>query len=241
MIIFICVVLYLLYLNYKPKVITIKQSDVTSPIDHSIVIKENLKRDKFVKPQHNLMYIFNQMSAKDKVVLNGDCQTNIYTKDTIPENKNEYIIEILSIVLKHIKGIDNEQDYYLKDIDQLYVQMDKFENKRYIVVAFIYDIRNYYTMKIAVDFVRKFGEDQVYVNSIGNEFSSNYDIVNRFDYTIFSHGYLMNYNMYDKDARAILDENYKKYFRLIGVNDSSFEYYRINNTYKIKLKELYIL
>ena len=230
MLIFICVVLYLLYLNYKPKVITVKQSDVTSPIDHSLVIKENLKRDKFVKPQHNLMYIFNQMSAKDKVVLDGDCQTNIYTKDTIPENKNEYIIEILSIILKHVKGIDNEQDYYLKDIDQLYVQMDKYENKRYIVVAFIYDIRNYYTMKIAVDFVRRYGEDQVYVNSIGNEFSSNYDIVNRYDYTIFSHGYLMNYNMYDKDARAILDENYKKYFRLIGVNDSSLEYYRINYT-----------
>ena len=43
----------------------------------------------------------------------------------------------------------------------------------------------------------------------------------------------MNYNMYDKDARAILDENYKKYFRLIGVNDNSLEYYRVNNTYKI--------
>ena len=42
MIIFICVVLYLLYLNYKPKVITVKQSDVTSPLDHSLVIKENL-------------------------------------------------------------------------------------------------------------------------------------------------------------------------------------------------------
>ena len=63
MLIFICVVLYLLYLNYKPKVITVKQSDVTSPLDHSLVIKEKLKRDKFVKPQHNLMYIFNQMSA----------------------------------------------------------------------------------------------------------------------------------------------------------------------------------
>ena len=238
MIIFICVVLYLLYLNYKPKVVTIKVSDVTSPIDHSLVIKENLKKDKFVKPQHNLLYIFNQMSSKDKVVLDGDCQTNIYTRDTIPENKNEYIIEILSIVLRHIKGIDNEQDYYLKDIDQLYVQMDKYENKRYIVVAFIYDIRNYYTMKIAVDFVRKYGEDQVYVNSIGNEFSSNYNIVNRYDYSIFSHGYLMNYNMYDKDARAILDENYKKYFRLIGVNDSSLEYYRINNTYKINRENI---
>ena len=173
------------------------------------------------------------MSAKDKIVLDGDCQTNIYTKDTIPENKNEYIIEILSIVLKHIKGIDNEQDYYLKDIDQLYVQMDKYENKRYIVVAFIYDIRNFYTMKIAVDFVRKHGDDELYVNSIGNEFSSNYDVLNRYDFSIFSHGYLMNYNMFEKDARAILDENYKKYFRLIGIDDSTLEYHLLTNTYKI--------
>ena len=96
-------------------------------------------------------------SFKDKIVLEGDCQSNIYTKDTIPENKNKYIIELLTVILKHVKHIDNQQDYYLKDIDQLYVQMDKYENKRYIVVAFIYDIRNYYTMKIAVDFVRKFG------------------------------------------------------------------------------------
>ena len=45
-------------------------------------------------------------------------------------------------------------------------QMDKNENKRYIVVAFIYDIRNYYTMKIVIDFVRKYNEDQLYINSI---------------------------------------------------------------------------
>ena len=88
-------------------------------------------------------------------------------------------------------------------------------------------------MKIAVDFVREKNDDQLYVNSIGNEFSSNYDVLNRYDFSIFSHGYLMNYNMFDKDARAILDENYKKYFRLIGINDTSLEYYKLKNTYKI--------
>ena len=238
MIIFICAVLYLLYRNYKPKVITLKVSDTSSSSDHSLTIREKLQKDRFVKPQHNLLYIFNEMSAKDKVVLDGDCQTNIYTRDTIPANKNEYIIEMISIILRHVKDIDNKQDYYLKDIDQLYVQMDKYENKRYIVVAFIYDIRNYYTLKIAIDFVRRSGEDQVYVNSIGNQFSSNYDIMNRYDYSIFSHGYLRNYNMYEKDARAILDENYKKYFRLIGINDSSLEYYRLHNTYRINKENI---
>ena len=233
MIIFICCILYLLYINYKPKQIIMNISDVTSPIDHSIVIKDKLRKESFVKPQHNLMFIFNEMSSKDKLVLDGDCQTNIYTKDTIPQNKNNYVIELLTVILKHVKNIDNQQDYYLKDIDQLYVQMDKYGNKRYILVGFIYDIRNYYTLKIAVDFVIRHNKQEIYINSIGNEFSSNYNIVNRYDYSIFSHGYLMNYNMYDKDARAILDKSYKKHFRLIGINDSSLEYYIINNTYKI--------
>ena len=59
-----------------------KISDTTSPIDHSIVIKDKLRKESFVKPQHNLMFIFNEMSSKDKIVLEGDCQSNIYTRDT---------------------------------------------------------------------------------------------------------------------------------------------------------------
>jgi len=233
-VVLLIIIVYFIYNRYKPSSNYIyKYSDTTQSVDHSDVIRQKIKEDSFVKPENALLYIFNQMSSKDKVVLNGNCQTNVYTRDTMPENKNQYIIDLLDIILKHVKGIDNNQDYFLKTIDQAYVQMDVNENKRYIVVAFIYDIRNYYTMKIAVDFVREKDDDQLYVNSIGNEFSSNYDVLNRYDFSIFSHGYLMNYNMFDKDARAILDENYKKYFRLIGINDTSLEYYKLKNTYKI--------
>ena len=225
--IFLSVVL-LLYFGSRNKNVVVN-TQLPNKIDYGKKIKIELERDKFVKPQHNLLYIFNQMSSYDKVVLSGDCQTNIYTRDTIPENKNEYLIELSSLILSHIKNIDNEQDYYLKQIDQVYYQMDRDQNKRYIVVAFIYDIRNYYTLKIVIDFVRKYEEDRLYINSIGSEFSSNYNILNRYDYTIFSKGYLKNYDMFHKDARAILDENYKKYFKLQGVNDTSLEF----NTYRI--------
>ena len=225
--IFLLVVL-LLYFSPRNSNIVVN-TQLPAKINYGGKIKRELEQDKFVKPQHNLLFIFNQMSSYDKVVLSGDCQTNIYTRDTIPENKNEYLIELSSLILGHVKNIDNEQDYYLKDIDQVYYQIDRDQNKRYIVVAFIYDIRNYYTMKIVIDFVRKYNEDQLYVNSIGSEFSSNYNILNRYDYTIFSKGYLKNYNMFHKDARAILDENYKKYFKLQGVNDTSLEF----NTYRI--------
>jgi len=234
LLIIVIVIAYFLYNTYKkPNIHTYHISDKDQVVDHSDVIREQIKGGSFVKPQNALLHIFNQMSSKDKVVLNGNCQTNIFTKDTMPSNKNEYIVDLLDIIIKHVKGIDNNQDYYLKDIDQAYIQIDKDDNKRYIVVAFIYDIKNYYTMKIAVDFVRAKNDDQLYVNSIGNEFSSNYDVLNRYDFSIFSHGYLKNYNMFEKDTRAILDENYKKYFRLIGINDSSLEYYLLRNTYKV--------
>ena len=225
--IFLLVVLLLYFSPRNSNVVV--NTQLPTKINYGEKIKRELERDKFVKPQHNLLFIFNQMSSYDKVVLKGDCQTNIYTRDTIPENKNEYLIELSSLILGHVKNIDNEQDYYLRDIDQVYYQMDRDQNKRYIVVAFIYDIRNYYTLKIVIDFVRKYEEDQLYINSIGSEFSSNYNILNRYDYTIFSKGYLKNYDMFHKDARAILDENYKKYFKLQGVNDTSLEF----NTYRI--------
>ena len=188
--IFLSVVL-LLYFGSRNKNVVVN-TQLPNKIDYGKKIKIELERDKFVKPQHNLLYIFNQMSSYDKVVLSGDCQTNIYTRDTIPENKNEYLIELSSLILSHIKNIDNEQDYYLKQIDQVYYQIDRDQNKRYIVVAFIYDIRNYYTLKIVIDFVRKYEEDRLYINSIGSEFSSNYNILNRYDYTIFSKGYLVS-------------------------------------------------
>ena len=230
MLIIVCLIFFILYYTFsRNNVQGMPVVEDEQMIDHSEIIKNELRKDKFVKPQHNLLYIFNQMSSLNKVVLNGDCQTNIYTKDTIPKNKSEYLVELMSIIMKHIKYIDNEQDYFMKDIDQVYYQVDKEGNKRYIVVSFIYDIRNYYTMKIVVDFVRKYDEDQLYVNSIGNEFSSNYNILNKYDYSIFSKGYLKNYNMFDKDARAILDENYKKYFTLVGVNNTSLD----NTIYKI--------
>ena len=39
--------------------------------------------------------------------------------------------------------------------------------------------------------------------------------------------------MFDKDANSILEENYRKYYKLIGINDISIEYHLLDNVYKI--------
>lgn len=229
MIMFIAVIIF--YLMYtRPKVNHVVE--LKKP-DHSHTIRENLKKDKFVKPTHNLLYIFNQMSSFDKLRLNGDCKSSIFTRDTIPKNKDEYLKDVLNVIIEHIKHIDSEQDYNLHGVEQVYEQEDVHGNKRYIVIAFIYDVKNYYTIKVFMDFLRFKGTDVLYVNSIGNEFSSNYNVLNKYDFSLFSKGYLKDYNMFDKDANSILEENYRKYYKLIGINDSSIEYHLLDNVYKI--------
>ena len=87
MIMFIAVIIF--YLIYtRPKVNHVVE---LKKHDHSHTIRENLRKDKFVKPTHNLLYIFNQMSSFDKLRLNGDCKSSIFTRDTIPKNKDEYL------------------------------------------------------------------------------------------------------------------------------------------------------
>jgi hypothetical protein len=188
-----------------------------------------LRSDSFVDPKDSMIHIFEQMSSKNKIKLHGDCNTSIYTRNTLPENKNVYIIDVMSLIIQHINFLDNRLDYYLKKIDQVYEQIDVHGNKRYVVVAFIYDIRNYYTLKIFTDFVKLNNRNEVIINSIGNQFSSNYNILNRYDFTIFSRGFLQDSNMFNKDVISILEENYRKYSRLIGINNTSLE----NSVYMI--------
>lgn len=191
--------------------------------DNTNINRNKLRNDSYVNPKNSMITIFNQMSSKNKIKLNGDCNTSIYTRNTLPENKNVYLIDILSLIIKHIKYLDNRLDYYLKNIDQVYEQIDNNGNKRYVVVAFIYDIRNYYTLKIFIDFVKLNNRNDVIINSIGNQFSSNYNILNRYDYTIFSRGFLIDYNMFNKDVIYILEENYRKYSRLTGINNTTLD------------------
>ena len=133
MIIFISVIIFYLMKNNK----STKIIDISPNKDLTLGIKENLRKDKFVKPTHNLLYIFNQMSSFDKLRLNGDCKSSIFTRDTIPKNKDEYLKDVLNVIIEHIKHIDSEQDYNLHGVEQVYEQEDVHGNKRYIVISFL--------------------------------------------------------------------------------------------------------
>ena len=134
MIIFIAVIIFYLMRSSNSTTVV----NISPKQDLTMGIKEGLRKDKFVKPTHNLLYIFNQMSSHDKIRLNGNCKSSIFTRDTIPKNKDEYLKDVMNVVIEHVKHIDSEQDYFLKEVDQVYEQSDIHGNKRYIIISFIF-------------------------------------------------------------------------------------------------------
>ena len=74
-----------------------------------------------------------------------------------------------------------------------------------------------------IDYV-SINNNNIYTNSIGILEGSYYNILNRYDYTIFSRAYLGEYNTFNNDIINILDENYRKYYKLVGTEDTSLDF-----------------
>ena len=116
----------------------------------------------------------------------------MYTESTLTEKLKGFISENIHTIIKKTKQLKPNIDYYIKDLIDVYQQVDIHGNQRYIVSVFIYDVKNFYTLKILVDFVLIM--DDLYVNYIGEDFSSNDNILNTYDYTMSNRGYLEWYN-----------------------------------------------
>ena len=190
------------------------------------VNKSKLINNSFVKPNNQMIFDFDNYSADKKITFGDNVVNNVmYTQNTIPTELNSKIINDTKDLIYDFNKLDNKY-YYIKKINQLYIQEDKLGNTRYVLIAFIYDINNYYTLKIMIDYVSI--NNNIYTNSIGILEGSYYNILNRYDYTIFSRAYLGEYNTFNNDIINILDENYRKYYRkyykLVGTEDTSLDF-----------------
>jgi len=185
-------------------------------------IKSKLVNNSFVKPNNEMIFNFDNYSSDKKITFgNNSIRDIMYTHSTIPVQLNSEVINDTKSLIYDFNKLDNKY-YFIKKINQLYIQEDKLGNTRNVLIAFIYDINNYYTLKIMIDYVKI--NNNIYTNSIGILEGSYYNILNRYDYTIFSRAYLGEYNTFDKDIINILDENYKKYHKLVGIEDTTLDY-----------------
>lgn len=193
---------------------------IRSSYDDDRVIKD-INSVGFVKPEHKLLHIFDNVSGGTKIKLLGNCSRFIYNKNTISEELNEKLIVLVKKIINSLNRI-SESEYYMKTIENVYCVIDKKKNQRYIIDFFIFDTKNYYTIRLISDIVIIDGE--FYINYLHLQSASNSILLNKYDIKFNSSGILFNNDMFQEDIIKLFDNYYSKDFKIIGVSDSSLEY-----------------
>lgn len=175
----------------------------------------------FVKPEQRLFKIFSSMSSSPKIRLGGVCEEMIYDKNTVPVILKERMVSLVKRMLSRIQQI-MKQEYYMKGIENVYWLRDKRGNERYIVDFFIYDVRNYYTLRLLTDIVSLDGT--LYLNYLNVQKASSPTLLNHYDIKFNAEGILFGYNMFHENMMMLFDNYYLKNFKVIGVSDSTLEY-----------------
>jgi len=184
----------------------------------------NLLTDKntgFVKPEHRLLKIFNNISTGSKIKLDGKCSQYIDNKNTITKELNDKLLILLKEAV-HSINILSKNDYYLKKIENVFSLIDRKLNQRYIIDFFIYDIKNFYTIRLIADIVVI--DDDIYINYLNIQSGSNSALLDKYDVKYNSSGILFNADMFHNNLVDIFDSYYKNNFNVIGVNDTNLEY-----------------
>lgn len=175
----------------------------------------------FVKPEHKLRKIFESMSSGTKVKLGGICEEMVYDKQTMPVTLSERVVHLVRKMIDGIQHISG-QEYYMKGVENLYVLHDKRGNNRYIVDFFIYDIKDYYTLRLLTDIVVLDGVS--YLNYLNIQKASSPTLLNKYDIKFDSSGILFGYDMFHENMSMLFDNYYLKNFKVIGVSDTTLEY-----------------
>jgi len=179
-------------------------------------------KDSFVKPQHELLRLLNDISSADKIYLKNVIEKKSFTNKTIDIELNDVVTSILKKIISGINGVSGKS-FFIKEVDKLYLIRDDDSNIRLIVDAFMYDINNHYTIRINSDIVVYKGE--IYLNMIDIDESAINDILNNYDVKYQAQGILSKYNMFTKDMESLLNNHYKNDgYNIIGVNKSSLDF-----------------
>ena len=70
----------------------------------------------------------------------------------------------------------SENDYYVKKIENVYCLVDRKNNERYIIDFFIYDTKNYYTIRLISDIV--IIDNEIYINYLNINSGGNSSLLN---------------------------------------------------------------
>ena len=186
---------------------------------YSSFFEKKVQNNSFVKPEHNLFHLLSNISLSDKVVLKNIKEKWSLTKQTIDSELNEKIVNLIKKILMSLKNISNI-DFYIKEINNVYIMKDNYNDFRCIVNSDIYDVNNYYTIKLVLDFTSI--DNTIYLNYLDIDHSSLNNLLNKYDIRWKSQGILSQYNMFDEDVQKLLDNHYDKKYNLVKLDRNDY-------------------
>ena len=189
----------------------------------------------FVKPEHRLLKILNTVSSGSKVKLEGVCSKYIYNKNTIDKSVEDRLTAIMKKLINTLNQI-SKNDYYLKQIENVYGLISCKGDQRYFIDFFMYDVKNYYTIRLISDIVILRGE--IYINYLNIQTGSNPTILNKYDVKFNDTGILFDGNMFKENIDQLFDSFYKQSFQVIGIQKTPQEYADVDLTSVVSMNSL---
>ena len=205
-------ILVLFFLLQENKDIILK--DVPSSLPHNFPVDSHPSEEPKVRKveKEDFNTTLSKISAADKVVLTEVDERWSLNKNIIDRKTNEKITDVLKKIIEAI-GYFDKNTYYVKTIENMYLMKDKKGNYRSIVNFFIFDVKNYHTVKLIVDFV--FYDYVIYLNFIEVDESGIKNVIQRYDFKYKSQGILNNHDMFDENIQILLDTYYQDKFKVI--------------------------
>lgn len=190
---------------------------------------------------NNIVVQDNYVHIDVKLILEDDSIKNVYTKGTIPENLNNVLIYTIKNILSSIINVNT---FNLKDLERIYEEIDKYNNRRYVVIFFVYNLNYFNSNKLVIDFVVNFDTNFIYLNTIKEFYNSYPNLINKYDSIIYNRAFLDNTTV-EEDLDEILKEDYLKNYQYSYLSDTSLDFTNIflfgsNKKYLKDLSTIYL-
>jgi hypothetical protein len=186
---------------------------------------DTLQVKKPILKENNLIEALTNISSADKVTLKNIKEKFSLNKKVIDQKLNQKLLEIVKKVINGV-GLASENKYYIKTIENVYIMKDENGDFRAILSCFMYDINNYYTIKIILDIVSV--NKIIFINHIDIDESGIKNVLKNYDIKINSRGILSNYNMFDEDTRELLDDYYRSNYKIVELSKEDYTTNRAN-------------
>ena len=206
----------------------------------NIVIENFRNTTDFNDPSFKFFKALNDIKTSDKIVLDNVVSKCYLTLQTIDQDLKTKIINILKRVISDLNNILSKDEYFINDIEGLYIIKDNKNNYRIITISMIHDVKNYYSVKFLMDLV--FFNNQYYLNYLNIDERATNNILNTYDVrqVDFSKGILFNHDMVNEDLEDTLNNIYSTNNNILdikNIKNMKYNFFKLDDLSKYYLPE----